>query len=291
MNPTLVALLAITLMSASDLMMRALGFHLGVGAVVLWTNVALAGCVAGFLWARHESFWPKDGKTALWASLFRALATALSVMALRRLPVSQYYMVLYLFPVWMTLGGVLFLKERPHRVQWAGLALALLGCGVVFGRGGISWGMGTLTALLCGIFLAGQLLSVRKLGEESVLCVSWVGACVSMLLGVGLLPFDGATENLTGGLSWDSGLLLAGIIVANIAGPMCSFYAAGRLPSVVYGLLCYLQIPLAVVGAWFFMREDVSPTLMVGLILLVLGSLTSRAPKTLEPRDVRLTTP
>lgn len=277
MNPTLAALATTVLLATSDLLLRRLGASVGVGVVVVATNLALALAGWGVLKASGEALWPKRWRLTTAAAVCRMAAVIFSIMALRQLEISQYYMVLYLFPVWTTLGGAAFFREVPRKLQWTGLAVALLGCGIVFGRGGIAWNMGTLTALLCSFFLAGQLLFLRKLGDENVFRVSWINALVGILGGALLLPLERATSLAP--LSWPMALMMGGLIVVNIAGPITSFYAAGRLKAFVYGMLCYLQIPLAVGGAWAFFGERLTPSVGWGLALLVAGSLASKIPE------------
>jgi drug/metabolite transporter (DMT)-like permease len=284
MNPTLVALFAVVMLAGTDLIVRYLGGSVGVGFLLITGNLALGIFAAVALLSRRKSFRPEKMGLTVWSAIFRAGAIASSIWALRVMEVAPYYMVLYLFPIWVMLGGAVALREIPRKWQVFGLVLALLGCGLVFGRDAVRWNDGALAALSCSVFLAGQILTVRKLGNEDAFRISWVNALASIVLGLALVWVEGpSTLAMSGNVSWG---LLAVMWAAYILGPLGSTYASGRLRAFVFGLLCYLQIPVAVLGAWLFFGEVPVGEVSLGLALLAAGALASQLPLNSKQQDL-----
>ena len=70
-----------------------------------------------------------------------------------------------LAPVWVGLGGLLFLKEKPNKIFWTGTVISLVGVSIIIGIreiSGMSLTLGNLLAIGASVFYGAYLLTVRK---------------------------------------------------------------------------------------------------------------------------------
>jgi drug/metabolite transporter (DMT)-like permease len=176
----------------------------------------------------------------------------------------------YTMPFWAVLVGWIVLRERPSRVQWSSLAIALaglllvlepwhgvgaLGSALLAIAGGLAWAIGMV--LSKRVFLRGGVgalsLTAWQMLAGSVglvivaLCVperpiAWTGAFVAALAYNALLA---------SGLAW---LLWS--------------YVVERLPTAVAGLSSLVVPILGVLFAWLVLREVPSPSEAIGIALL-----------------------
>lgn len=214
-------------------------------------------------------------------ALCRVGATVFAIMALRELEVSFYYLILYLFPLWMMILGNVALKETPRKTQVWGAILALLGIGVVYYRGGIPEGIGIIYALLCSLCLATQLIINRSMKRESTFSIGLANAIVALIAAGAVIVWQGGFHSE--GVFSDHLPLISIIVVFFVSAPLASIFAAKRLHSYVYGLIAYIQVPMALIGAWLILGEKLSSTTIIGTVLVVMGSLTSQLPEKPKP--------
>ncbi|MBP1677261.1 MAG: protein of unknown function transrane [Bacteroidetes bacterium] len=70
-----------------------------------------------------------------------------------------------LAPVWVGLGGLFFLKEKPNKIFWVGTVISLAGVAVIIGVkeiSGMSLTLGNMLAIGASVFYGAYLLTVRK---------------------------------------------------------------------------------------------------------------------------------
>ena len=70
-----------------------------------------------------------------------------------------------LAPVWVGIGSLLFMKEKPGRIFWIGTAVALFGVGVIIGIGQLieaRLNLGNGLAIVASMFYGAYLITVRK---------------------------------------------------------------------------------------------------------------------------------
>ena len=87
---------------------------------------------------------------------------------------------------------------------------------------------------------------------------------------------QGGTHGAWGNLATPEVL---GVVVLSVLAPLAMLYANQRFKAFAYALFSYLQIPIALLGAWFFLGEDIQGLTGIGLGLVVLGSLASQLPE------------
>ena len=70
-----------------------------------------------------------------------------------------------LAPVWVGIGSLLFMKEKPGRIFWIGTAIALFGVGIIIGIGQLMearLNLGNGLAIIASMFYGAYLITVRR---------------------------------------------------------------------------------------------------------------------------------
>ncbi|MEI6554742.1 MAG: DMT family transporter [Paludibacter sp.] len=70
-----------------------------------------------------------------------------------------------LAPVWVGIGALLFMKEKPTRIFWIGTAIAILGVSIIIGLTEVlqaKLNFGNSLAIFASMFYGGYLITVRK---------------------------------------------------------------------------------------------------------------------------------
>ena len=70
-----------------------------------------------------------------------------------------------LAPVWVGIGALLFMKEKPTRIFWVGTAISLVGVTIIIGLNQIleaNLNAGSILAIIASMFYGAYLLTVRK---------------------------------------------------------------------------------------------------------------------------------
>ncbi len=120
-----------------------------------------------------------------------------------------------LAPVWVGLGALIFFREKPAKLFWAGTLIAITGVAVIIGFDQISLtGLtsGNLLAILASVFYGAYLLTVRK-GRNTLDTVSFTAiSMITSTIVLGLICFVTSTP-LSGfnSVTWFS-LIALGLI-------------------------------------------------------------------------------
>lgn len=165
-----------------------------------------------------------------------------------------------LAPVWVGLGALLFMRDKPGRIFWLGTFIALAGVVIIIGGEqlfGAKMNLGNLLAILASIFYGAYLLTVR-LGRSSLDTYSFTAiSMISSTLGLGVI-------------SWISGVQMWGFSTPS----WWALVALGLIPQVLGWLtinqaLGYIAPPVASVSL-------LSQTVFTALFSLpVLGEMLS----------------
>ncbi|KKS79175.1 MAG: hypothetical protein UV54_C0040G0011 [Candidatus Beckwithbacteria bacterium GW2011_GWA2_43_10] len=193
-------------------------------------------------------------------------------------------------PVFVVLGGIVFLHEREEKREWQGLALSFLGTVILVvepfltGRNnhlGFSF-LGNLLILAHNLTYVIYVLTAkvwyRSLPKILISAISYPVAFTGFIL---ILYFSGQSF---------SPQLLTIPAVALAAGYMAVFGSIVAWTLFLYGqnlieaseasLFSYLQGIVAVPVAWLFLNETVSPLMILAIIIVALGVyLAERHPK------------
>lgn len=166
--------------------LRTIGFGSGAALLLGWAllrGIPLRVRLVEMPWLLAASF--------LNILLFN-VATAFAQLAI---PTSQAAIITFTMPVWATVLAVLILKERPGARQWVGLALGLIGLGVVLGpealqaTGGAAYG--PLLALLAAVAWASGTVVMKRRGvwiSSIVVVTGWQYAIAAVpMIGMAVL--------------------------------------------------------------------------------------------------------
>lgn len=232
-----------------------------------------------------------------WATLvglglvFYALTQGGQFVTLRHLDAITFSLILSLTPILVAFVGGGFLGERPSRLQWAGVALAL-GGGAIYFLPSIRPDWRALGFLLAGITVAanagaallGRFANRRHIASPLIITTisMGVGAACLLGLGVGLQGLPPLRPSSWGIILW--------LAVANTALAFTlwnrTLRALSAMESSVINNTMLIQIAVL---AWLFLGESLTAIQIAGLAVVAIGTLlvqlrTSRRADTLRLR-------
>lgn len=281
---TALALLAYSLLSWGDALVKSLGrtlnvFQIGFFTVAFGCLVVVLGKPRGLAW--REALHIKRP----WAVEARALAGLgaglLGIYAFTRLPLSDAYALIFLAPLFVTIFSHLILKERIGGKRWLAIAAGFLGVLLVVRPGFAQPQLGHLAALGVAVLMATSVIILRTIAAHesrtAVLVVLMTNAFVfytiALLIGPGLtVP---ARDDLLR-LAMAGGCAATGQIV---------LLAAARLaPASQIAPAQYCQIIWATaIGALFFDEHPGALKLIGLLIISGAGLATLNRSQPLQP--------
>lgn len=94
------------------------------------------------------------------------ISTILVFYALRHLPLSDFYGIVFLSPLWVALISFLFLKESIPPSRWIAIAVGFLGVLVIAGSEFGNVNLGYLATLVVSLFGAIAALMARHIGGD-----------------------------------------------------------------------------------------------------------------------------
>ena len=247
-------------------------------AVSMWRLVFSVAFIAAVLAVRRGRGWPRLGRRDL------LLAVAAGVMlaghfwswiaSVRFTTVASAVVLVSLQPFLVAILSAVFLGERPSRLQWAGIGVAVVGA-VVVGWGDLALGgealLGDALAFGAAWLVAGYFVVGRRLRAELELWhyIAVVYGVAALALGLAVALTPGVTF-----LGYPTGDWW--VFVALAAGPMMLGhtgvnYAIRYIPAYVANLALLGEPLLATLIAWWLPAiQEVPPTrtLLGGLLIL-----------------------
>lgn len=262
-----------------------------IGSSAIWVRLSEVGPVATAFWRTALAV----PLLALWVALERRAATASRPRASpRALALAGLYfagdlsfwhvsilltsvatstLLANLAPIFVTLAGWLWLKEKVSGPFVLGLTVAMLGVSLLIGpdfRGNASALLGDAFGFVTALFYAAYILQIKRLRAQtstarimaaSSLVTALIVLPVAMLLGESLLP-----GTLRG---W--GVVLGLALVSHVAGQSLIAYALAHLPASLGSVSLLIQPIFAAVFAWLVLGEAIGPLQIAGGIATLLG--------------------
>jgi drug/metabolite transporter (DMT)-like permease len=200
--------------------------------------------------------------------------------ALERLDASLFSLLLYTFPVFVTVAAVALRREPASRRTAAALALASTGLVIVL-AGAVTGALdtlGTVLALATAIIYSGYILCsegvaarVDPIVLSTLLCT---GAATTLTL-AGLGSGDLAPGRVSpAGFAW-----LSGLAVVSTVGAIALFFAGlRRVGPTAASILSTLEPVVTVALAFVVFGESLGPAQLAGGALVLLAVLALRAP-------------
>ncbi len=176
-------------------------------------------------------------------------------------------------PLWVALVAWLAWKEKLTGKFWLGLALALLGVGIVFGNDLLNnphLGQGDLLAIFSSFFFAGYFLVTQR-GREHFQTIPYMYLAV-VSCAISLLVFNLIVGHPFGGYSLQTILIFfAAAVVSQITGYFALTYAMGHLPAVVVSPTMVAMPVITAVMAIPLVGESLAPAQWIGGLVVMLG--------------------
>jgi drug/metabolite transporter (DMT)-like permease len=191
-------------------------------------------------------------------------------------------------PIWVALGGFLFLRERFDALFLCGLALAVLGVwGLVAGgsrpiefRDGLAIGLGVFTGIAYAAYLRGGTAARRGLSTAQVMFWGSVAATLP------LLPIALATESNVVPRTLHGWTVVLGLsLLSQVLGQSMINWAMGHLPAAFSSLALLLNPLFAALCAWPILGEALTPLQMLSGLGMILGILLARRARNGEGRS------
>jgi drug/metabolite transporter (DMT)-like permease len=172
-----------------------------------------------------------------------------------------------LAPIFVTLAGWLFWKQRVSRVFLAGMVVAIAGMFILvgphFGTGGMQL-VGDALGAITAVFYAGYMLAIkvaRDDGASTVRLMAWSTSITALAL----LPIALAFPQPFMPTSMHGWLVVVGLaIVTQIAGQGLIAYAFAHLPASLSSVSLLIQPVVAAFVAWRLFGEAVGPAQFIG---------------------------
>ncbi|MBP6016021.1 MAG: DMT family transporter [Candidatus Promineofilum sp.] len=174
-------------------------------------------------------------------------------------------------PIWVGVGAMIFFGERPGRLFWAGLLVAIAGAAVILGVDALNAvGLGTFFGVLSGMFYAGYFLVVQRSRQQlNTLTSFWIAAIGSS---VGLAFIARVLgQPLTGYSNLTYIYMIALSLVVQVGGQMGVSYALGYLPASIVSPTLLLQPVLTGLLAVPILGEGLTPIQIAGGITVLIG--------------------
>jgi len=174
-------------------------------------------------------------------------------------------------PIWVGLGAMFFFGERPGRLFWIGLAVAIGGAVVILGVDALNdAGLGTFFGVLSGMFYGGYFLVVQRSRQKlNTLTSFWLSALGSTLALALIARLLG--QPLTGYSVPAYLYMLALGLFVQVGGQMAVSYALGYLPASIVSPTLLLQPVLTGLLAVPLLGETIAPLQMLGGVAVLLG--------------------
>jgi drug/metabolite transporter (DMT)-like permease len=247
-----------------------------LAAALLW---AFALCTGGARDLRALSRRDAGLALALGAFGYGAQATGFFA-ALERLDASLLALLVYTYPVMVTVAAIALGRESPSR-RTAG-ALALASAGLVLVLAGAAEGaldapgtvLGLATAAVYSVYILASDGVAARVGPLALSTLVCTGAATTLTL-VGLARGDLAPESVSAaGFAW-----LAALAVVSTVGAIGLFFAGlRRVGPTAAAILSTLEPVVTVVLAFLAFGEALGPAQLAGGALVLLAALTVRVP-------------
>ena len=252
-----------------------------------------------------------DGKTMAYFALLGLIGIALCMpilqMAVSYTNSSVAAVMFSCNPVFVTFLAFFLLKEPIKPRHIAALALEILGTVVITSPWNTKLNMtgvalALLSTLLFSLYGVMGKRKVAEFGGAVVTCFSFffgslivlalillshISVVAQMFQSIGMNSF--ANSPVLAGYTWENlpYVLFVSVGVAGIG--FCAYFLAMEYqPASVVSLVYFFKPALSPLLAWWVHGEEIAPNMLVGVILIVFGSLCSIIPGILEAKREKI---
>lgn len=178
-----------------------------------------------------------------------------------------------LAPVWVGLGALLFMKEKPGKLFWAGTFVALAGVLIIVGNEalfGTKLNLGNGLAILASMFYGAYLLTVRK-GRSGLDTFSFTA--ISMITSTVTLAFISLVSGVAmGGFETKSWLALIALgLVPQVIGWLTINQALGHISPAVASVSLLSQTVFTAIFSVPVLGEILTLKEILGGVVVLIG--------------------
>lgn len=178
-----------------------------------------------------------------------------------------------LAPVWVGIGSLLFMSEKPGKIFWIGTIISTIGVGIIVGIRSVSdlsLTTGNILSIIASVFYGAYLLTVRKgrvgLDTFSFTTISMVTSTV--VLGIICLVTN---TQLTGysSNSWMYLLILG--LIPQVVGWLSINQALGHIKPTIASVSLLSQSVFTAIFAYLVIGETLTVSELSGAVLVLTG--------------------
>lgn len=222
----------------------------------------------------QESWVPAYAGTTTLAGLFFALDLGVWHWSIIWTSVANSTLLANLAPIFVTLAGWLFWKQRVSKTFLVGMVVAIAGMFVLVGPNFFVGGtrlLGDALAALTSMFYAGYMLAIkqaRNANASTARLMAWSTTITAILL----LPVALLSPQPMLPASASGWMVLVGLaLITQILGQGLIAYAFAHLPASLSSVSLLIQPVVATAVAWALFGESVVVAQVVGGAIVLLG--------------------
>jgi len=234
--------------------------------ILVYRSMALALLVAIFACVRRKvgisQFLASIDRWSVFIGLLLGFAFSFYVYALLNTSIASALFLLSSSPIFAAILGWVVLRERPSKITWVALVLAIAGVAIMVADGFETGGTaGNLYALFSAFCFATMLVTIRYLGREEPLGGTFLGGIFAMVMNAAIVVYLGSGFAISG---WDLGLsLFMGAFTIGL-GIVFVTLAASHLPPSEVSVLVLLESVLGPIWVWLFLNETTTAYVLAG---------------------------
>lgn len=229
---------------------------------------------------RRPQSWRDYGRLMV-AGLFFTGDISLWHWSITLTSVANSTLLVNLAPIFVTLGGYLFFRERVTRIFVLGMVCAVIGMFVLLGDSftiSPTHIFGDIIAICAAVFYGAYILTVGRLRSDfsTATVLTWTSA-VSCIM---LIPIVILTGESFAVLTLQGWLVLIGLaLISHVIGQGLITYSLAHLPASFGSVGLLLQPVLAALLAWYLFQEALSTFQLVGGMIVLAGIYIARRGK------------
>jgi len=234
--------------------------------ILVYRSMALALLVAIFACVRRKvgisQFLASIDRWSVFIGLLLGFAFSFYVYALLNTSIASALFLLSSSPIFAAILGWVVLRERPSKITWVALVLAIAGVAIMVADGFDTGGTaGNLYALFSAFCFATMLVTIRYLGREEPLGGTFLGGIFAMVMNAAIVVYLGSGFAISG---WDLGFsLFMGAFTIGL-GIVFVTLAASHLPPSEVSVLVLLESVLGPIWVWLFLNETTTAYVLAG---------------------------
>ena len=269
LNPFLAMILGVTLGASNGVFAKLIGLP---ATSITFFRVAIPVLVLFcYLSYKKTTFLKKGYKNLFWASVINAPRIFLYYLTFLYTTLGNGYIILYTWPIFAAVFGMLFLKEKVGRVDFLLLGIAFVGIVMMYSHRSLSLanhdiigmtamlGSAILTALMMVLFKK-EIKGYTK--TEMIFHQNLVAAFV-------FLPFIFINKPFP--TLFQAGVGSVYGLVIGIGAWLLFFYALRRIKVVEYALMAYFEVVVAIFYGFLFFNEVLTWNMIIGGLCIIVS--------------------